>query len=218
MSILPNVKAWIRKNKLISKIIESKKFRTNVSIVLSVMYNAAYVATNSVLAVSYKSAWFLTVALYYGLLLVVSCMILRAEDGISTFPEKARRSCLLSGVLLLFASIPMGAMILAVKPEKTAIESSLLIGELVFYSVLNVIRVVYSIVQSKRNSLLLHRSVYTVRSVSAVIASFNLFVSMIPLSGGGRLFKAIFSVGVSLALFILPSVLIYSARKATELV
>ena len=214
MRILPNIKSFIIKNKFVSKYFRSRKFRINISIVFNVIYNTVYVAINTVFGAVYKSPWFFTVAIYHCLLLFVSYIILKAEERISSFPQKVRRSCIMSGALLIVADIPMTVMMIyTARAGGAGFKNSLLISELVFYCVFNVIRVIYSIIQSKRNSAPVRRVIYTVRSVSALMSLFNLFVALIPIAGSGVILRTLLALFVSATVFILSALLIHYLRS-----
>ena len=219
MQILPPIKSTLCNIRIISILKRNKKLRTNISLVFSIMCNTAYVSSNIVFGVIYKCAWFLAMALFYSLLIVIGYIILRADEQILRFPTTVRRFCFLSGVLLIFADILISAVMLftAFGGGFSAV-NKVLVGELVFYSVFNFLRLIYSVVQCKRNSELVRHAIYTVRAVSALITLFNFLVTVIHPGANGRTFQVVLTIGVSLTVFLLAVVLIYRSKRENDLI
>ena len=219
MQILPRIKAILCNVKIISQIVRNKNLRINISLVFSIICNTAYVSTNIVFGVIYNSAWFLTMAMFYSLLIVIGYIILRADEQISRLPTIVRRSCFWSGVLLIFADILLSSvMLFTAFGGGFSAANKFLVGEFLFYSVFSFFRLIYSVVQCKRNSELVRHTIYTTRAVSALIVLFNLIVTVIHPNDDMRTFQVILSIIVSLSICALATALIYRSKIENDLI
>lgn len=98
------------------KLMTDMGFRTHVTLYGSLGINLFYVAMNAVLAVMYRSYWFMTLALYYTILAVMRFLLVRYANrtGIGKNRLKELRRSRMCGIILLAVNLVLSGTVLLI--------------------------------------------------------------------------------------------------------
>ncbi len=180
---------------------------------MSFLFNLAYLIFNLVSGLIYKSSAFITVAIYYALLLGIRYILLNADSESEAGAE--RSACVRGGVLLLITDALISLMIFYSALSGTHKEY----GKFVFlalsaHAAYSVIRAAVGLFKSHRDDIPTHKAVYSVRLASACMSFYNLFSAIASsFVGSAALSQSlllIFGAAVSLTVLVLSFKMIFS--------
>ena len=107
----------LRSSKLICRYLDSRHFRGEAGIYISLTADTLYTAFRAVTGIIYDSVWFLSLAAYHAVLALIRLYLAFSYRKAAHTAESAKkayeyRRYIKTGILLLFLNIPMGGMIL----------------------------------------------------------------------------------------------------------
>lgn len=113
-TVIKNIKRIKSENKYIVRYMSDTRLRVQLSLFASLAYNTAYALLQLGLGLRHKSWWFISLAVYYILLVIVRYFLLRdvhgIKDGLDLDKEYRRyRFC---GIVLLFMNIALSGIVL----------------------------------------------------------------------------------------------------------
>jgi hypothetical protein len=132
-----------------------------------------------VYGIIYGSPWFITVAVYYTLLAILSYTVLNAEKNVHKTSITARRTYLRCGVFLIVLDFPMTVMMIyAALGIGELSYNSLWLFELIIFTLFSFFRAIFGIFKSRIESSFRNRTVFTVRLVSNLVSIVNLSIAL----------------------------------------
>ena len=157
----------------------SKSFRVTVSLLLSLIFNLAYLVFNLISGILYKSYAFIAVAIYYALLLSIRYIIL-SRHGTGASPESELLACRKGGILLLLTDALITVMIFcSALAENEREYGGFVFSVLSAHALFTVIRAGIGIYLGRRDKEPLHKAAYSVRIASSAMSFFNLASTLV---------------------------------------
>ena len=152
--------------------------RLNFSLALSLVLNICYIVFNVVAGIVYSSIWFVTVAVYYLIVVSVRYLVFGANNGDMNDLEYVHISSRAVGILLLFLSIAMACMMTyTVLSNKGARYPQYVLLIFLIYSVYTFVRAITGLIISRIKSSQTERLAHTIRLSCALMSFFNLQIS-----------------------------------------
>jgi hypothetical protein len=170
-ALLLKIRRAFLSNSFIEHYFSSPSFRIQISLLLSFLFNLAYLAFNFISGFVYKSSSFITVALYYALLLSIRYILLNADSE-----RNERDVCVRGGALLLLTDLLITLMIFYSAISGTHKEY----GKIVFlalslHAAYSLIRAAVGLFKSRADNAPTHKAAYSVRIASASMSFYNFF-------------------------------------------
>lgn len=115
-----------KRNPKVRRFLEDYSFRTILTTILGVAVNAVYAVYNGFIGVTMHSAWFITMAVYYGILMAMRYQALSAQRKITHTKDnrqiRAKQNSVLKsdGILLLVLNLALSGVILLTIAQDTA--------------------------------------------------------------------------------------------------
>lgn len=162
-------------------------FRTKVSLYFGVAMNLAYVALKLGSGVYYRSAWFLSLAGYYALLVAMRFFLLRRFDDNAVGQDLKReyrryRGC---GVLLLFMNQALAVIVIMMVHQNRGYEyPGLLIYAMAAYAFYAVILAVVNMVKYRRHGSPILSAAKAINMTAALVSILSLETAMLAQFGG----------------------------------
>lgn len=214
------IKRALRSDTLIKDYFLNHKFRVRISLALGILLNLAYLVFNLISGIIYRSASFLTVAIYYSLLISIRYLILSPGEKPKS-REAEILACKKGGILLFITDVLISLMIFySAFFSDTKGYSGAVFSVLALHAVYSVIIGIFGVVKGRRDNIPTHRAAYSVRIASASVSFFNLGSALInAFVKNSRISEIlIFLLGVSLSLtvLILAYLMIFSYSEYGE--
>ena len=163
----------------VSLYLNDSKVRFNVGVLFGLVLNCFYIVFNLIYGIKYENAWFVTVSVYYTLIVILRYFAIDSGDGGSRTENEA-----LSGILMLILSAPMTGMIfytVITNSSHTTPKSTLpVFAVYAFYSIL---RAVFGLFSSKNREKKYRRNAHAIRLSLALLSLFNLQTSLFSFLG-----------------------------------
>ena len=174
LALLYKIRRAIKSRTFIGHYFSDKGFRIRISLLLGLVFNLGYLIFNIVSGIVYGSSDFITVSVYYALLLSIRYIILTKKEAASSVSAEIL-TCRRIGTILFATNALITVMIFcAALTESTKNYSLFVFTVLSVYAIFNVARAGIGIYLGKRNGEPIHKAAYSVRMASLAIFFFNL--------------------------------------------
>ena len=201
-----------------AKYMSDVHFRNRVSLYFGLTVNLAYIVMKLSAGIVYRSAWFVSLAIYYALLAVMRLFLLRYKPGGDDVGELRRyRMC---GFLLLIMNQALaGIVIFMVHQNRGFRYPGVLIYAMALYSFYAVITAAVGIVKTRRRQSPVLSATKAVSFVAALVSILSLTTAMLAQFGSGddadfrRSMTAAVGGGVCTVVIIMASYMIRRANK-----
>lgn len=173
----------IRSTAIGEKYMTDVRFRNRVSLYTGLTVNLAYIVMKLSAGIIYRSAWFVSLAVYYILLALMRMFLLRGlpeDDETAEF----RRYRLCGFILLIMNQALAGIVIFMVHENKGFLYPGVLIYAMAFYSFYAVITAVVNIVKTRRHNSPILSATKAVSLVAALVSILSLTTAMLSQFGG----------------------------------
>lgn len=183
------VSALLHRNQRVARIVDDSHHRMGLTTAASSALEFVWVATNAVSAVRTGSAWFATLAAYYGALAVMRLMlapfILKGPDA--PVGRRELSLCRLCGVVLaLCAPVFAGMVVLVTHRDGSFSYSEYMVYLVALYAFYSAIGGVVRFVKGMRGSRPAVRVANAVSLVAGAVSMLSLAVAMIDMFGSGE--------------------------------
>ncbi len=165
------------------KVLTDVHYRNRLSLHLGLTANLAYIVLKLSAGLYYRSAWFLSLAVYYSLLAGMRLSLLRyraAPDG----PAAIRRYRACGFVLLLMNQALAGIVVFMVRQNRGFRYPGVLIYAMALYSFYAVITALVNIVKTRRRDSPILSATQAVNFVAALVSILSLTTAMLAQFGG----------------------------------
>lgn len=216
----------LRSSKLICRYLDSRHFRGEAGIYISLAADTLYTVFRAVTGMIYGSVWFLSLAAYHavlGLIRVYLAFSYRKEERTATKERKisAYRCYRKTGIMLFFLNIPMGGITLLMIHTNSAFRyPGYIIYLSAMYTFYTAITAVMNIVRYRRLGDPVLSAAKAVNLVSSAMSVLGLQTAMIAVfSEQGEDFRRIMNTATGTGVFVITvSVAIYMiAHSAVKL-
>lgn len=172
----------IRRNAFAHRYLTDVSFKLHVSLYLSLGWNLVYAAMKLFYGVGYRSVWFITLAVYYGMLALMRFLLLRhanrnpfGKDLVSEL--KRYRLC---GVILVLMNIALsGVVVLVVRKNEGFEYAGYLIYVMAMYAFYNVITAVIDVVKYRKYKSPVMSAAKVIKLAAALVSMLSLETAML---------------------------------------
>ncbi len=166
-----------------SRFFEDVRFRTEISMYQGLLINILYIAIEIISGIIYKSAWFISLAIYYFLLALMRIILLRKNKNKNIFREKTEeefyryRAC---GIVLLFMNQALAGIVIFMVHQNRGFEySGILIYANAIYAFYAFTMAVINIVRSRRLHSPALSAAKVINFVAAMVSMLSLTTAML---------------------------------------
>ena len=168
------------KNKYFNLYMQDINFKTRISLYCSLTVNTVYALLKFVSGIFYGSAWLITLAAYYGLLLTMRFLLLRHVGSRAGDLRSEWKRCRLCGIVLIFMNIILTCMIILVLHRNEGfIYTGYLIYVMAMYDFYTMITSVINLVKSRKHNRPVLSTTRAVIVAAALISMLSLETAMI---------------------------------------
>ena len=212
-----------KKNRHISRYMTDSEFKVQVSLYLSIGMNIAYAALKFISGIYYRSAWLITLAAYYFLLLLMRFLLLHnIVKGRNNSVMEWKR-CRICGFFLMVMNIVLtGMVVLVLRRGEGFVYAGYLIYVIAAYDFYTITMAVINLIQSRKQSSPVFTAVRVINVAAALISMLSLETAMITQFGSesGDEFRhtmiAATGGGISVIIFIMAATMIIHATKSLK--
>lgn len=215
----------LKQKPLGARFLEDYKFRTILTTLLGFLLNVAYTIYNGVLGIVSASPWFITMAVYYGLLMVMRYQAVSTQRRISQMkdPEQIQKKQLAvlrtDGILLLVLNLALsGVVLLTIAKDAAKRYSDVIVITIAAYTFLKVTMAVINMVKVRSMNSPILTVIRNVGVANALVSILTLQTTMLASFQEGssldaNLMNAITGLGVSILIAVIGIRMIYQASK-----
>lgn len=176
--------AWQRlhRNPYIHRYLTDLPFQTHVSLYLSLGINLLFAGIKLFLGVYYRSVWFGTLAVYYGMMAMIRFVLLRhvSRAGIGQDIRAEFKYYRLCGVILLLMNSALaGVVILVVRKDRGFYYAGYLIYVVALYAFYNTITAVRDVVRYRKYQSPVLSAAKAVKLAAALVSMLALETAML---------------------------------------
>lgn len=216
----PRVKAgitnYLRKHKFTSNLLDDYGYRTLIFSIVGFVLNILYVALIGVLAIITHSFWYISIAVYYLILILMKTTVFksRRKNKNLTNQIKAYRAC---GIMFILLTIAFSGVIVLVYKSNNSFEyAGLMIYVVATFTFYKLSLAIYNIFKARKQDQIYVENIRNINLASALISIVALQVAMFQafspeLNSGFA--NALTGAGVSLIIMTLGVLMIVKANK-----
>lgn len=216
----PRVKAgitnYLRKHKFTSNLLDDYGYRTLIFSIVGFVLNILYVALIGVLAIITHSFWYISIAVYYLILILMKTTVFksRRKNKNLTNQIKAYRAC---GIMFILLTIAFSGVIVLVYKSNNFFEyAGLMIYVVATFTFYKLSLAIYNIFKARKQDQIYVENIRNINLASALISIVALQVAMFQafspeLNSGFA--NALTGAGVSLIIMTLGVLMIIKANK-----
>lgn len=176
----------VKKYPLCRRFLEDYEFRTFLTTLPVFLINVAYTIYNGVLGIVSRSAWFITMAVYYSLLGIMRFRAVNTQKKISLMkdPEAIRRKeaavLKTNGILLLFLNLALSGVVLLTIATGTAKRySEIIVISIAAYTFYKIVMAVMNMVKVRKMRSPLLLAVRNIGAADALASLLTLQTTML---------------------------------------
>lgn len=157
-------------------------FRTHISLYLSLTINLLYVATNLFSGIYYRSVWFITLASYYIILVIMRFLLLRyvGKIGIGKDRIKALKRSRVCGIILLPLNIVLyGVVILVIVQGKGFQYNGIFIYVMAMYTFYVTTRAIVNIIRYRKYNSPIMSTTKVISLTASLVSMLSLETAML---------------------------------------
>ncbi len=173
---------WASGNRYISRYRNDLPFKLSFSLHISLVINLFYAAVNAVSGIYYRSAWFVSLAVYYIVLSVMRFTLAKYvhSRGFGEDREAEWRRSRLCGILLIVMNVVLvGVIVLVVSKDQAFHYGGFLIYVMAMYAFYTVTMAVVNIVRYRKSASPAMSAVLAVSLASALVSMLSLETAMV---------------------------------------
>jgi len=177
----------LRNIPLANRFLEDVRFRTEVSLYQGFFINLLYIAMKMATGIYYRSAWFISIAVYYALLALMRVMLLlrgAKKTGRKHMEEELHRYRLCGIMLFLLNQALAGMVIFMVHQNRGFDYPGLLIYLMALYSFYSVIIAVINLIKFRKHKSPVLSAAKVISFVAAMVSILSLETAMLARFGG----------------------------------
>lgn len=207
-------------NPYVSRYMADVVFKTKVSLLLSLTLNTGYAVLKFVTGIFYGSAWLITLAAYYTLLLTMRVLLLLHINRNTRDMAAEWKRCRACGVVLLFMNIILtGMVVLVLRRGEGFVYPGYLIYAMALYDFCTMTMAIVNLVKSRKRKSSVLAAARVINVAAALITILSLETAMITQfgAGEGELFRytmiASTGGGICAAMVVMAVIMITKSTK-----
>lgn len=172
-------------NPYVNRYMKDAAFKTKISLLLSLVLNAGYAVLKFVTGIFDGSAWLITLAAYYVLLMIMRLLLLR-HLGRSTSDMKSEwKRCRACGIVLIFMNIILiGIVVLVLRRNEGVEYAGYLIYAMALYDFYTMTMAVINLIKSRKHNSPVLTAAKAINVAVALITMLSLETAMLTQFGG----------------------------------
>ena len=206
----------MKKHKFTNSLLENYGYRTLVFSVFSFIINIAYVTLIAVPAIMAGSVWYITIASYYLLLILMKGNIFYSKKRYNT-PVKQARAYRYCGIMFILLTLAFSGIIVLIYTSNMYFEyAGLMIYVVAVFTFYKLVLAIYNIFKSKQQDDLYVQSIRNVNLISALVSVVVLQVAMIQEfspENNTSIANALTGAGISAIILVIAILMIVKANK-----
>lgn len=168
----------LRKNKITSGMLDDYGYRTLVLAIISFILNIAYILFIAVMAIKSLSIWYISIAIYYLVLIFMKGNVLYSKKVHNT-PIKQAKTYRLSGILFIVLTVAFSGIMLLTYKINTHFEyAGLIIYAVALFTFYKLGLAIFNIFKARKQDDLYIQSIRNINLASALISIVVLQVAM----------------------------------------
>lgn len=178
---------WLISIPTVEKLIHENTFRTEIALYPGFCINVLYVIFKTVMGIYYRSAWFISLGVYYLALAIMRFMLIhyiRLKKQISDQVDELRRYRMCECMLFVINAALTGITILAVKRNNGFNYPGYLIYVMAMYAFYSIITAVINLVKYRKYGSPVLSAAKVVNMSTALVSIFSLETAMLAQFGG----------------------------------
>lgn len=220
--LIKNIKKFAHENPFIHRYMTDIPFKTKISLYCSLGINTAYVVLKFVSGVYYGSAWLITLAAYYTLLVAMRFLLLRHMKRNSNNRQRAWKRYRFCGIVLMPMNIILtGMVILVLQTNEGFTYDGYLIYVMAMYDFYTMTMSVINLVKYKRHGNPVLSAAKAINVVVALISILSLETAMITQFGdeNDKVFRHVMiaSTGGCICVLVLGMAIFMIVRSTKQL-
>lgn len=198
---------WLLSVPVVEKLIHENRFRTEIALYPGLCINVLYVIFKTATGMYYRSAWFLSLGVYYLALAIMRFLLIhyiRFKKETSDKNDELRRYRMCGCMLFLINVALVGITILAVKKNAAFSYPGYLIYVMAMYAFYSVITAVMNLVKYRKYGSPILSAAKVINMSTALVSIFSLETAMLAQFGSENtehfrvMMTALTGIGVSL--------------------
>ncbi|MBE5741495.1 MAG: hypothetical protein E7351_03110 [Clostridiales bacterium] len=178
----PKIKSRIidtlHKHKFTSTLLNNFGYRTIIFSIISFLLNLSYVIFMGVLAIMTKSAWYISITVYYLTLILMKGNILYSKKKYNTEKKKAR-AYRYSGMMFILLTLALSGIIVLIYTSNMYFEyAGLMIYAVAAYTFYKLVLAIINIFKARKHDDLYVQNIRNINLVSALVSIVVLQVAM----------------------------------------
>ena len=168
----------LRKNKITSGMLDDYGYRTLVLAIISFILNIAYILFIAVMAIKSLSIWYISIAIYYLVLIFMKGNVLYSKKVHNT-PIKQAKTYRISGILFIVLTVAFSGIMLLTYKINTHFEyAGLIIYAVALFTFYKLGLAIFNIFKARKQDDLYIQSIRNINLASALISIVVLQVAM----------------------------------------
>lgn len=208
------------RNQYITRYMTDTSFKTKITLSISLALNIGYAILKFVTGIFYSSAWFITLAVYYILLMFMRFLLLRhVGRNVSDMAAEWKR-CRACGIALLFMNIILTGMVVLILKRNEGFEyAGYLIYAMALYDFYTITMAVINLIKSRKHNRPVLTAAKVINVTTALITILSLETAMLTQFGSDTdpAFRhnmiACTGGGISVIIIIMAAFMIVKAAK-----
>ncbi|MBO5389627.1 MAG: hypothetical protein J6A59_16145 [Lachnospiraceae bacterium] len=215
----------INDNSLGHRMLSEASFRTHISLYLSLCANLLYVGLNIFFYVENHSMWFVILAVYYTILVIVRLILakyVRKDSNGTNQLRELKLNILCSGILLTLNIVLSGAVLMILYQDKGFTYNGILIYVMALYTFYTTIHAIVTLVKYRRLNRPVMTTVRAIQLFAALVSMLSLETAMFEEFGqdmttwSKRLFIMLTGAGISITVLIMSIYMIVKSVKTIK--
>ncbi|MGN0978677.1 MAG: hypothetical protein ACI4PH_11530 [Faecousia sp.] len=188
-SVKNTLNAAIHGNPFAHRYLTDVSFKMHISLNISLGLNLLYAVMKLFYGIGYRSVWFITLAVYYGMLALMRFLLLHHANR-STFGQdlvselKQYRLC---GVILMLMNIALSGVVILVVSQNQGFEyAGYLIYAMALYAFCNITTAVMDVIKYHKYKSPVMSAAKTIKLAAALVSMLSLETAMLAQFGAGE--------------------------------
>lgn len=207
-------------NQYITRYMTDTSFKTKITLSISLALNIGYAILKFVTGIFYSSAWFITLAVYYILLMFMRFLLLRHVGRNASDMAAEWKRCRACGIVLLFMNIILTGMVVLILRRNEGFEyAGYLIYAMALYDFYTITMAVINLIKSRKHNRPVLTAAKVINVTAALITILSLETAMLTQFGSDTdpAFRhnmvACTGGGISVIIIIMAAFMIVKAAK-----
>lgn len=218
--LYPKIKNSVSKrlhnNKYTNKMLEDKVLRTTIMAILGFIINVAYVLFQGIMGILTRSVWFITIACYYLVLIIIKVVVIFYAKKHKENELKQIKIYKYCGIMLNFLTFVLSGIIVLVNTTSNTFEyANMMILVVAMYTFYKIITSIIQMVKATKHDSLNIQCIRNLNFVNALYSILVLQIAMFHIFGSGtnKILNAVTGGVVAVMILAISIMMIIKSNK-----